>query len=61
MSQQAERLPQSLDLADVVRDFYDRYPYPPPVDSLEKYQRQWQERQRRRADFHLFWPGRHAL
>jgi SAM-dependent methyltransferase len=58
MSQQAEQLPPSLDLVDVVRDFYDRYPYPPPVDSLEKYQRRWQDRQRRRADFHLFWPGR---
>jgi SAM-dependent methyltransferase len=45
-------------VADDVRDFYERYPYPPPVDSLEKYQRQWQDRQRRRADFHLFWPGR---
>jgi len=46
-----------LDVAAEVRDFYDRYPYPPPVDSLEKYQRQWQDPQRRRADFHLFWPG----
>ncbi len=58
MSQQAEQLKPSLDLADVVRDFYDRYPYPPPVDNLEKYQQQWQDPQRRRADFHLFWPGR---
>ena len=46
-----------LDVAEEVRDFYDRYPYPPPVDNLEKYRRQWQDRQRRRADFHLFWPG----
>jgi SAM-dependent methyltransferase len=41
-----------------VRDFYDRYPYPPPVDNLEKYQRLWQDGQRRRADYHLFWPTR---
>jgi SAM-dependent methyltransferase len=54
----AEQLSPSLDVADEVRDFYDRYPYPPPVDNLEKYQRQWQERQRRRADFRLFWPTR---
>lgn len=46
------------DVAEEVRDFYDRYPYPPPVDDLEKYQRQWQDRQRRRADYHLFWPDR---
>ena len=58
MSQPAENLSPSLDVADEVRDFYDRYPYPPPVDNLEKYQRQWQDRDRRRADFHLFWPGR---
>jgi SAM-dependent methyltransferase len=54
----AEHLPPSLDVADEVRDFYDRYPYPPPVDNLEKYQRLWQDRQRRRADYHLFWPAR---
>jgi SAM-dependent methyltransferase len=58
MGQQAEKVSPSLDVAEEVRDFYDRYPYPPPVDSLEKYQRQWQDPQRRRADFHLFWPGR---
>lgn len=41
-----------------VRDFYERYPYPRPVDSLEKYRRRWQNRNKRRADYHLFWPGR---
>ncbi len=40
-----------------MRAFYERHPYPPPVDSLEKYRRLWQDRQRRRADYHLFWPG----
>lgn len=45
-------------VADEVRDFYDRYPYPPPVDNLEKYRRHWQDRERRRADFHLFFPAR---
>jgi len=38
-----------------VRDFYDRYPYPRPIDSLDKYRQLWQDRQRRRADYHLFW------
>ena len=37
--------------------FYDRYPYPRPVDNLENYGRLWKERQRRLADFHLFWPA----
>jgi SAM-dependent methyltransferase len=41
-----------------VQDFYDRYPYPRPVESLEKYRLRWQDRQRRRADYHLFWPDR---
>ena len=57
MSQRAHLSP-ALDVTEGVRDFYDRYPYPPPVDNLEKYQRQWQDAQRRRADFHLFWPTR---
>jgi SAM-dependent methyltransferase len=38
-----------------VSDFYERHPYPPSVDDLEAYRRQWDDR-RRRADFHLFWP-----
>jgi SAM-dependent methyltransferase len=45
-------------MTDKVRDFYDRYPYPRPLESLETYRRQWQDPQRRRADFHLFWPAR---
>jgi SAM-dependent methyltransferase len=58
MSQPRGNLAPPIDVADEVRDFYDRYPYPPPVDNLERYQRQWQDRERRRADFHLFWPDR---
>ena len=41
-------------VAREVRDFYDRYPYPRPIDSLENYRRLWQDRQKRRADYHLF-------
>src|SRR4029434_10970818 len=41
-----------------VQDFYERYPYPRPIDSLEKYRRLGQDRQRRRVDYHLFWPAR---
>lgn len=41
-----------------VQDFYERYPYPRPVADLENYRRRWQDRGRRRADFHLFWPDR---
>jgi SAM-dependent methyltransferase len=45
-------------VADRVRSFYDRYPYPPPVDDLEGYRRLWQDRRRRRAEHHLLWPAR---
>jgi SAM-dependent methyltransferase len=40
-----------------VQDFYDRYPYPRPVDDLQNYGRLWEDNQRRVADFHLFWPA----
>ncbi len=40
-----------------VQDFYNSYPYPRPVESLESYRRLWEDRQKRVADFHLFWPA----
>jgi len=42
---------------EVVQEFYERLPYPRPIDSLESYQRLWQDAGRRRADFHLHWPA----
>jgi len=38
-----------------VASFYERHPYPPPVDDLRGYSRIWND-SRRRADAHLFWP-----
>jgi SAM-dependent methyltransferase len=58
MSQQKEYATALLGVAEEVRDFYERYPYPPPVDNLENYRRRWQDPRRRRADYHLFWPDR---
>lgn len=49
--------PNSPFAAAEVRDFYERYPYPPPRDNLDAYRRAWQDEVRRRAQFHLFWPG----
>ena len=43
-------------MATTVKDFYERYPYPPPIADLENYRRRWQDQMRRRADFHLSWP-----
>jgi SAM-dependent methyltransferase len=45
-------------VAENVKNFYDRYPYPRPVAGLDTYRRRWQDLQRRRADFHVFWPDR---
>src|SRR6266436_8281556 len=58
MTQREGHYSALLDVAGEVRDFYDQYPYPRPVDSLEKYRQLWQDPQRRRAEYHLFWPGR---
>ncbi len=45
-------------MAADVQDFYERHPYPRPIDNLDDYRRLWQDRNKRRADFHLFWPDR---
>jgi 2-polyprenyl-3-methyl-5-hydroxy-6-metoxy-1,4-benzoquinol methylase len=58
MSQQEEQHAPSPGVAAEVQDFYERYPYPRPIHSLENYRRLWQDQQRRRADYHLFWPAR---
>jgi SAM-dependent methyltransferase len=44
--------------SDDVRNFYDRYPYPPPLTNLEAHRKLWNDPQRRRANFHLHWPWR---
>ena len=44
--------------ADEVQAFYDAHPYPPPVKDLDSYRQLWQDKDRRRADFHLHWPDR---
>src|SRR5215469_357181 len=46
------------DAGECVKAFYERYPYPPPVDDLDRYRTRWQSDSRRRADFHLHWPTR---
>ena len=43
-------------VAAKVSAFYERHPYPPPLDDLEAYREGWDDG-RRRADSHLFWPA----
>jgi SAM-dependent methyltransferase len=56
MSQQPQQILPSPGASSEVQDFYERYPYPRPVESLDNYRCRWQDQQRRRADYHLFWP-----
>jgi SAM-dependent methyltransferase len=58
MIQREEHLPDLTLKAEQVRDFYNRYPYPQPVESLDNYRRLWQDPNRRQADYHLHWPTR---
>ena len=51
------RLSQENALAESVRAFYEAHPYPPPIDDLDRYRQRWDDPQRRRADYHLFWPA----
>ncbi len=51
----ADDLP-SANVASLVSAFYERHPYPPPLDDLQGYRERWDDR-RRRADAHLFWPS----
>src|SRR5262249_43257404 len=56
MSQRGEQHSPSPGVGAEVKDFYERYPYPRPIDSLEKYRRLGQDREKRRVDYYLFWP-----
>jgi SAM-dependent methyltransferase len=57
MSPHAETPPSSPGAAAHVQAFYERFPYPGPVDSLDQYRQLWADPQRRRADHHLFQPA----
>lgn len=43
-------------VATAVRDFYERHPYPRPVEDLDRYRQRWHDVRARRAEHHLFWP-----
>lgn len=58
MNQSVEQPCPHPDVAEQVQDFYDRHPYPAPVESLDQYRRTWQDPRKRRADYHLFWPDK---
>ena len=43
---------------DVITGFYDRHPYPPPVNDLDAYRERLDEPGRRHAEHHLVFPTR---
>ena len=47
----------SRSVADEVRDFYERMPYPAPLANLDKERDLYANPERRRAQFHLTWPS----
>jgi SAM-dependent methyltransferase len=46
------------DVGDPVSEFYTRHPYPPPVTNLDRARDEWQDTNRDRAEYHLFWPDK---
>lgn len=56
INKQKQQFSEQPNIPGTVRDFYERHPYPPPVDNLDNYRLLWQDRDRRRADYHLFRP-----
>jgi SAM-dependent methyltransferase len=58
MKDNAAKGADDVRVAAEVRAFYEQHPYPPPVENLDQYRRRWQDPQRRRADYHLYWPVR---
>jgi len=43
---------------DPIQEFYNRHPYPPAVDNLDRARDEWRDGNRRRAEYHLLWPGK---
>jgi len=44
-------------VSEEVRDFYERLPYPPPLQSLDEHRALYSVPERRRAMFHRIWPS----
>src|ERR1700722_15071912 len=48
---------QPIVASEVVRDFYERMPYPTPITNLDEHRRLCSNPERRRALFHRMWPA----
>jgi SAM-dependent methyltransferase len=58
MSPNADPGPFPAGASADVQAFYERYPYPGPVDTLDAYHQLWADPLRRHADHHLFQPAK---
>ena len=47
-----------VSVVDPICEFYTEHPYPPPVENLDRAREEWQDENRQRAEFHLFWPNK---
>ena len=56
MSKSSEPAQTSTDRAEAVRAFYERHPYPAPIESFEKRLDLYRDPRRRRAQSLLLWP-----
>lgn len=56
MKQVSQPGPSQPDIAQAMRAFYERYPYPPAVRDLGDYKRLWRDPARRRVEAALCWP-----
>ncbi|MGI9666941.1 MAG: class I SAM-dependent methyltransferase [Acidimicrobiia bacterium] len=43
---------------DAISSFYEAHPYPPPIGDLDGYRVRWSDDNRRRAEFHRYFPYR---
>jgi hypothetical protein len=55
-TQDREEVVSSEDAVDAVRDFYDKHPYPAPIDNLDRHRDIYRSSERRRTVSHLLWP-----
>lgn len=55
MDDEVARVDQPDATSERVKAFYERHPYPPPIEALGRSLHLWTDA-RRRADFHLLWP-----
>lgn len=55
---QSEKDADTSGFSDVIAEFYNAHPYPPPVDNLDRARDEWQDPNRRKAEYHLLWPNK---